>query len=159
MDGAVVAQLGAAGNALYRPEGSALPAAASSIQQGMLEQSNVSAVEGMVELITVQRNAEMMQRAISLFDSQRSTTPPKTPRPRFPDLTPKTAPRSSWARAPHFPKALPSRADKWSVSPSRRSSAPLRSKKGALLTDITVQANWLALLGRGINSGIWRLLA
>jgi len=86
--------------------------AASSIQQGMLEQSNVSAVEGMVELITVQRNAEMMQRAISLFDSQRPTTPPKTPRPRFPDLTPKTAHHSSWGRAPHFPKALPIRADK-----------------------------------------------
>jgi len=86
VDGAVVAQLRLAefrpdtsltaqGNVLYSaPEGSALPAAASSIRQGMLEESNVSPVEGVVELITIQRNAEMMQRALSLFDSQFNQT-------------------------------------------------------------------------------------
>ncbi|MGB8061565.1 MAG: flagellar basal-body rod protein FlgF [Candidatus Sulfotelmatobacter sp.] len=67
--------LAAAGNAMYAaPTGSALSAASSSIRQGMLEGSNVSPVEGVVELITIQRNAEMMQRAITLFDSQLNQT-------------------------------------------------------------------------------------
>jgi flagellar basal-body rod protein FlgF len=67
--------LTAAGNAMYAaPDGSALPAASSSIRQGMIEQSNVSPVEGVVALITIQRNAEMMQRALSLFDSQLNQT-------------------------------------------------------------------------------------
>jgi len=67
--------LTAQGNALYgAPEGSALPPAASSIRQGMIEGSNVSPVEGVVELIAIQRNAEMMQRALSLFDSQLNQT-------------------------------------------------------------------------------------
>jgi flagellar basal-body rod protein FlgF len=63
------------GNSLYSaPQGSALPPASSSFRQGMLESSNVSPVESVVELITVQRNAEMMQRAITLFDSQMNQT-------------------------------------------------------------------------------------
>jgi flagellar basal-body rod protein FlgF/flagellar basal-body rod protein FlgG len=86
VDGAAVAKLRlaefapdtsltAAGNALYSaPDGSALPAASSSVRQGMIEASNVSPVEGVVELITVQRNAEMMQRALTLFDSQLNQT-------------------------------------------------------------------------------------
>jgi len=86
LDGAVVDKLRlaefspdinlvAAGNALYSaPDGSALPAAASSVRSGMLEGSNVSPVSGVVELITIQRNAEMMQRALSLFDSQFNQT-------------------------------------------------------------------------------------
>lgn len=86
VDGAVVAKvrlnefapdtvLTAAGTALYRAaQGSALPAASSSVRQGMLEESNVSSVAGVVALITVQRNAEMMQRALSLFDSQFNQT-------------------------------------------------------------------------------------
>jgi len=68
-------ELTASGKALYAaPPGSELPAASSSIRQAMIEQSNVSAVEGVVQLITVQRNAEMMQRALSLFDSQMNQT-------------------------------------------------------------------------------------
>lgn len=86
VDGAVVAQvrlaefspdtsLRAVGNALYAaPAGAALPPASSSIRQGMLEASNVSPVEGVVELISIQRNAEMMQRALTLFDSQFNQT-------------------------------------------------------------------------------------
>jgi flagellar basal-body rod protein FlgF len=67
--------LEARGNAVYAaPEGSALAPAASSIRQGMLEASNVSPVESVVQLITIQRNAEMMQRALSLFDSQMNQT-------------------------------------------------------------------------------------
>lgn len=86
VDGAVVAKLRlvefspstnleARGGALYAaPPKSELPAASSSIHQGVLEASNVSAVESVVELIAVQRNAEMMQRALSLFDSQLNQT-------------------------------------------------------------------------------------
>jgi len=82
VDGAVVAKLRIAefspgtnlialGDALYEaPADSALPAASSSVRQGMLEASNVSPVESVVQLITVQRNAEMLQRALTLFDSQ-----------------------------------------------------------------------------------------
>jgi flagellar basal-body rod protein FlgF/flagellar basal-body rod protein FlgG len=67
--------LSAAGRALYSaPAGSTLPPASSSIRQGMLEASNVSTVESVVQLITVQRNAEMMQRALSLFDGQLNQT-------------------------------------------------------------------------------------
>jgi len=67
--------LHAIGNAMYAaPENSELPPAASSVRQAMLENSNVSPVEGVVQLITVQRNAEMMQRALSLFDSQLNQT-------------------------------------------------------------------------------------
>ncbi len=67
--------LRALGNTLYAaPPGSALPAAASTIRQGMIEASNVSPVEGVVELISIQRNAEMMQRALTLFDSQFNQT-------------------------------------------------------------------------------------
>jgi flagellar basal-body rod protein FlgF/flagellar basal-body rod protein FlgG len=63
------------GNALYAaPKGSALAPASSSVRQGMLENSNVSPTESVVQLITVQRNAEMMQRALSLFDSQLNQT-------------------------------------------------------------------------------------
>jgi flagellar basal-body rod protein FlgF/flagellar basal-body rod protein FlgG len=36
----------------------------------MLEGSNVSPVLSVVQLITVQRNAEMLQRALTMFDSQ-----------------------------------------------------------------------------------------
>ena len=36
----------------------------SSVRQGMLESSNVNPIFGMVELVTAQRSAEMMQRAL-----------------------------------------------------------------------------------------------
>jgi flagellar basal-body rod protein FlgF len=86
VDGAIVANLRIAefspdtsltaqGNTLYAaPPKSELPAASSSIRQGMLEGSNVSPVGATVELITIQRNAEMMQRALTLFDSQLNQT-------------------------------------------------------------------------------------
>ncbi len=40
----------------------------------MIEDSNVSPVEGVVQLISIQRNAEMMQRALTLFDTQLDQT-------------------------------------------------------------------------------------
>jgi len=86
VDGTVVEQLRLAefspntnlealGNGRYAaPSGAALAPASSSVRQGMLENSNVSPVAGAVELITIQRNAEMMQRALSIFDSQFNQT-------------------------------------------------------------------------------------
>jgi flagellar basal-body rod protein FlgF len=63
--------LTAMGNATYSaPNGSALVAAESSVSQGMLEGSNVSPTEGVVQLITVQRNTEMLSRAMSALDGQ-----------------------------------------------------------------------------------------
>jgi flagellar basal-body rod protein FlgF len=63
--------LTAVGNATYSaPKGSAVVAAESSVRQGMLEGSNVSPTEGVVQLITVQRNTEMLSRALSALDGQ-----------------------------------------------------------------------------------------
>ncbi|MGA8837773.1 MAG: flagellar basal-body rod protein FlgF [Candidatus Sulfotelmatobacter sp.] len=63
--------LTAVGNATYSaPAGSALVAADTSVSQGMLEGSNVSPTEGVVQLITVQRNTEMLARALSALDGQ-----------------------------------------------------------------------------------------
>jgi flagellar basal-body rod protein FlgF len=73
--------LDAVGNALYAaPAGSALPPASSSLRQGMLEGSNVSPAQGAVDLILIQRNAEMMQRALSIFDSQFNQTAVELPK-------------------------------------------------------------------------------
>jgi flagellar basal body rod protein FlgG len=47
----------------------ATPAIASSVQQGMLEGSNINPVNAMVGLISAQRQAEMVQRAMSAFYS------------------------------------------------------------------------------------------
>jgi flagellar basal-body rod protein FlgF/flagellar basal-body rod protein FlgG len=52
------------------PVKSAVPATDASIQQGMLEGSNVNAVASSVELITVQRYAELMQRALTMFHTE-----------------------------------------------------------------------------------------
>ncbi|MFY9741983.1 MAG: flagellar basal-body rod protein FlgF [Candidatus Sulfotelmatobacter sp.] len=67
--------LTAAGNAKYSaPEGAATPAVESTVRQGMLEGSNVGVMEGVVQLITVQRNTELLSRAMSAFDSQLDQT-------------------------------------------------------------------------------------
>ena len=52
------------------PKNSAVAATQSTVAQGMLESSNVNPVGSAVELVTVQRYAEMMQRALRLFDSE-----------------------------------------------------------------------------------------
>jgi len=86
VDGAVVDQLRlaefstdtnltAAGNSVYSaPPNSALPAATSSVRQGMLENSNVSSVAAVVDLITIQRNADLLAHALTVFDSQFNQT-------------------------------------------------------------------------------------
>jgi flagellar basal-body rod protein FlgF len=64
-------QLTSVGNTYYSaPANTAAAAANSSVQQGALESSNVNPVSSMVELITAQRSAEMMQRALSMFNSE-----------------------------------------------------------------------------------------
>jgi flagellar basal-body rod protein FlgF len=49
------------------PDKSAVLATQASVQQGTLESSNVNPVSSSVELITVQRYAELMQRALTMF--------------------------------------------------------------------------------------------
>lgn len=46
----------------------------SKVQQGSLENSNVNPIISMVELITAQRSAESMQRALSMFSSEMDKT-------------------------------------------------------------------------------------
>jgi flagellar basal-body rod protein FlgF len=59
------------GNTYYSaPPGTEAPATNSSVRQGMLESSNVNPIEGMVELVTAQRTAEMMQRALSIYNTE-----------------------------------------------------------------------------------------
>lgn len=51
------------------PDGAAVPAATTSVRQGMLESANVSPVAAVVQLLSLQRRAEMLGRALSSFDS------------------------------------------------------------------------------------------
>ena len=52
------------------PEGSAIPSPQSTLRQGTVESSNVNSIGSVVTLIGVQRQAEMLQRAMSLFDTE-----------------------------------------------------------------------------------------
>lgn len=56
------------------PAGSEVPAAGATVQQGSLEGSNVSPMEGVVELISAQRAAESMRHALSLIDGEMDKT-------------------------------------------------------------------------------------
>ncbi len=63
--------LQAVGKTYYSaPDKTAIPATQASVQQGMLESSNVNPVASSVELITVQRYAELMQRALTMFHTE-----------------------------------------------------------------------------------------
>ena len=67
--------LTSAGETLYSaPPKSAVVATDSSVKQGMVESSNVNPVTSMVELISAQRSAEMMQRALTMFNSEMDKT-------------------------------------------------------------------------------------
>ena len=60
-----------AGAAYYSaPQAAAKPATQSTLEQGKLESSNVNPVAEAVELISIQRSAEMLQRALATFHSQ-----------------------------------------------------------------------------------------
>ena len=52
------------------PAGTEMPAAQASLQQGALEGSNVSPLEGVVQLITAQRATESMRHALTLIDGE-----------------------------------------------------------------------------------------
>jgi flagellar basal-body rod protein FlgF len=68
-------QISSEGGTYYSaPPNTATAATDSSVQQGALEASNVNPVLSMVELITAQRSAESMQRALSLFSSDMDKT-------------------------------------------------------------------------------------
>jgi len=81
VDGAVAGQLRlvdvapgtallAAGHSYYSAAAGTKPMPApAAVRQGMLESSNVSAVQSTVGLIAVQRQAEMLERALSSFDN------------------------------------------------------------------------------------------
>jgi len=59
-----------AGNTYYTaPDSAVQPVPDASVRQGMLESSNVNAVTAVTELIAVQRRAEMLEHALSLFHS------------------------------------------------------------------------------------------
>ncbi len=55
----------------YAPINGAKPtvAKAASIHQGALESSNQDVIQGTMQLILVQRQAEMMQRAVTIFNN------------------------------------------------------------------------------------------
>lgn len=52
------------------PAGSEMPASQASLQQGALEGSNVSPMEGVVQLIAAQRATESMRHALTLIDGE-----------------------------------------------------------------------------------------
>jgi flagellar basal-body rod protein FlgF/flagellar basal-body rod protein FlgG len=56
------------------PASSETDAPKSSIQQGVIEASNVNPVSSAVDLINVQRQAEMMERALTFFNSDLDKT-------------------------------------------------------------------------------------
>jgi flagellar basal-body rod protein FlgF/flagellar basal-body rod protein FlgG len=56
------------------PEANETPSVGSTVQQGLLENSNVNPVASVVELITAQRAAEMSQRALTMFNSEMDKT-------------------------------------------------------------------------------------
>ncbi len=58
------------GTLISAPAGTEKAAQASSVREGMLESSNVSAIGSMVGLIEVQRQAEMLSRAMNMFDTE-----------------------------------------------------------------------------------------
>jgi flagellar basal-body rod protein FlgF len=63
------------GTALFRaPAQAALPAANVEVHQGSLEGSNLNVVTGTMQLMLIQRQAEMMQKALSIFYSEFNKT-------------------------------------------------------------------------------------
>jgi flagellar basal-body rod protein FlgF/flagellar basal-body rod protein FlgG len=59
------------GNAYYSaPSAAATPASNLTVRQATLENSNINPVESAVGLIEIQRNAEMMQRALNTFHTE-----------------------------------------------------------------------------------------
>jgi len=65
------AELSSAGSSYYSArDGATQPPANSYVRQGMLEGSNVNPMAAMVGLISIQRQAEMLQRTLSAFHTE-----------------------------------------------------------------------------------------
>ncbi len=63
------------GTALYRaPAGSAVANTSAEVHQGSIEGSNLNIVNGTMQLMLIQRQAEMMQKALSIFYSEFNKT-------------------------------------------------------------------------------------
>ncbi|MGA9937319.1 MAG: flagellar hook-basal body complex protein [Candidatus Acidiferrales bacterium] len=56
------------------PDGSAEPATKSGVQQGVLEASNMSPIDGAINLVSIQRDAQLMMRAVSIFNDDFNKT-------------------------------------------------------------------------------------
>lgn len=68
-------QITSLGNSYYSvPANAVQPATQSTVRQGFIENSNVNPVAGMVELVEAQQTAEIMQRALSMFNSEMDKT-------------------------------------------------------------------------------------
>jgi flagellar basal-body rod protein FlgF len=68
-------QIQALGKNYYQaPAASAVTATGTEVRQGTLESSNVNPVQAAVELVNVQRSAEMMQRTLSIFHTEFNKT-------------------------------------------------------------------------------------
>jgi flagellar basal-body rod protein FlgF len=69
-------ELSNAGDTNYIAPAGAQPVAAtgSSVRQGELEASNVNPVASMIQLVEAQRGAEMMQRALGMFNNEMDKT-------------------------------------------------------------------------------------
>ncbi|MGA2534426.1 MAG: flagellar basal-body rod protein FlgF [Terracidiphilus sp.] len=64
-------RLTSVGSTYYSVPSDVVPQASTSdVRQGALEGSNVNPIAGMVDLVTAQRTTEMMQRALSMFNSE-----------------------------------------------------------------------------------------
>ncbi len=75
VDFAATTKLAATGKTYYSaPEEAEIEPKQASVEQGVIEASNVNPVSTAVELINVQRQAEMMQRALTLFNSDLDKT-------------------------------------------------------------------------------------
>jgi flagellar basal-body rod protein FlgF/flagellar basal-body rod protein FlgG len=70
------ASVSAEGNSYYQvPAGSEQPADDPRLSQGMLESSNFNPVVGAVSLITLQRHAQLLEQALSIFHSVFNNAP------------------------------------------------------------------------------------
>jgi flagellar basal-body rod protein FlgF len=56
-------------NRFAAPEGVQAAVVAAPVRQGALEGANLDAVHGTMQLILIQRQAEMMQKALSVFNN------------------------------------------------------------------------------------------
>jgi flagellar basal-body rod protein FlgF/flagellar basal-body rod protein FlgG len=63
-------QLSPEGNSLYAaPQKAEIPITNPHVRQGMIEASNMDPVTGSVQLVMVQRNAQMLQKALQIFNT------------------------------------------------------------------------------------------